>query len=267
MEDVLGYAAAIGIGFIMGLVGGGGSILTLPVLTYMLGLEVILSTSYSLFIVGSTAVAGSIQYMRKGQLDYRTAIVFAVPALAAVYFTRMFLIPAIPDQLFYVGDFRLTRHIAIMLLFAALMIFAAVSMIRSAPVKTSASAGGTRFKFGVITVEGIVVGVLTGIVGAGGGFLIIPALVLLGRLPMKTAVGTSLLIVAAKSLIGFLGDVNAGQPIDWPFLLSFTGLAVGGIYLGSFASTFISGKRLQKGFGWFILFMSIFIFAKEFFWH
>lgn len=264
---ILGYAAAILIGFTLGLIGGGGSILTVPVLTYLLGIEPVLATAYSLFVVGVTSVVGSVQFMRKGQVSYKTALVFAIPSLTAVFLTRRFLVPAIPDTLFTVGDFVMTKTIGIMVFFGIIMLAASYSMIRSGnkDKKGNGEAQVQRFNYPMILLEGAVVGVVTGIVGAGGGFLIIPALVLLAKLPMKLAVGTSLLIISAKSLIGFVGDLGADAQVDWSFLLIFTALSIVGIFLGALVSGKIAGEKLKVGFGWFVLAMGIYIIGKELF--
>ena len=178
-----------------------------------------------------------------------------------MYATRRYLVPAIPEQLFSIGDFLVTKNIAIMLFFALVMLVASISMIKSNR-KDSGEETAIKYNYPLIIIEGFVVGTLTGIVGAGGGFLIIPALVLLAKLPMKKAVATSLLIIAIKSLIGFIGDVE-NLEIDWVFLLSFTAMSVVGIFLGMYISNFIEGKKLKKGFGWFVLVMGIYIIFRE----
>jgi len=265
--EILAYLSALVIGFTLGLLGGGGSILTVPALVYIVGTNPALATAYSLFVVGSAALVGAIANIRKGLVSFKTAIVFAVPSFIAVYLTRRYLMPAIPENLFTIGDFTLTKDVAIMTFFAFIMLLAAVSMIRSGSRKKDMTDQKEPqvFNYPLIIIDGLVVGVLTGIVGAGGGFLIIPALVLLARLPMKLAVGTSLSIIAFKSLFGFIGDVQSGQLIDWPFLLLFTAFAIVGIIVGGYASNFVSGKKLKSGFGWFVLVMSIYIFVKEMF--
>lgn len=261
---LLGYFASILIGVSLGLIGGGGSILTVPVLVYLLGMNPVLSTAYSLFVVGATSLVGSFTYMRKKLVDYRAALVFAVPSFITVFLTRKYLVPAIPDPVFTLGDFTLSKGAGIMGLFALIMLAAAFSMIRHKEDQEKDSGGeGTSFNYPLIGLEGAAVGLLTGLVGAGGGFLIIPALVLLAKLPMKMAVGTSLLIIAAKSLIGFLGDVGQ-QAIDWHFLTVFTSLSVVGIFLGSYLTRFIPGEKLKRLFGWFVLGMAVFILWKEF---
>jgi len=259
--EILGYIGALFIGVVLGLIGGGGSILTVPVLVYLLSINPITATAYSLFIVGVTSLVGALRNIQKGLVDFKTAIIFAIPAIAAVYGTRRYLVPAIPDELFEVEKFVVTKDVAIMVFFAIIMLLASLSMMKNRNDITENTAD-INYNYPLILIEGVVVGILTGIVGAGGGFLIIPALVLLAKLPMKQAVATSLLIIAVKSLIGFLGDVE-NLDIQWTFLLPFTLVSVIGIFIGIYINKFIDGKKLKKGFGWFVLFMAIYILIKE----
>ena len=263
--EIIGYIASVFIGISLGLIGGGGSILTVPVLVYLFGESAELSTAYSLFIVGTTALVGGIRNATMGNVNYKTAVVFTIPAFIAVYLTRAYLVPAIPQDIVTVGTFTLTKDIAIMVFFALVMLAASVSMIRNKREEKDEEAETEPvFNVPAIVAEGAVVGVLTGIVGAGGGFLIIPALVLFAKLPMKKAVGTSLLIIAAKSLIGFIGDVQRPDLIiDWTLLLTVTAIAVAGIFVGIYATNFIDGKKLKKGFGWFVLVMAVYIIWKQ----
>lgn len=261
--ELLGYLAAILIGVSLGLIGGGGSILTVPVLVYLLQVEPVTATAYSLFIVGLTSLIGSAAYMKKNLVSYKTAIVFSVPSFIAVFITRKFLLPSIPDIIFIAGNFEFTKNLFVMLLFAMLMILASVSMIRDKRPEVENSI--IHFNYIFIMIEGFVVGILTGLVGAGGGFLIIPALVLLAKLPMKMAVGTSLLIIAAKSLIGFTGDLGIQRDINWILLTIVSLLAVAGIFAGSYLSKFVSGQKLKPAFGWFVMVMGIYIIGKELF--
>jgi len=259
---IIGFSAAIVIGISLGLIGGGGSILTVPVLVYIMGIDPMLATAYSLFVVGSTSLVGAGTYMKKGLVNYKTAIVFAIPSFIAVFLTRKFLVPALPDPLFSIGESLVTKNIGIMVFFGLIMLAASYSMIRSKNDGAGDEKQAIKFNFPMIALEGSVVGLITGIVGAGGGFLIIPALVLLAKLPMKMAVGTSLVIIAAKSLIGFLGDLST-QTIDWPLLIMFTGLSIVGIFIGSALSKKINERVLKTGFGWFVLIMGIYIITKE----
>jgi uncharacterized membrane protein YfcA len=213
--------------------------------------------------VGSTALVGGVRNAFLGNVNYKTAVVFTIPAFIAVYTTRAYLVPAIPSVIMTLGTYVLTKDIAIMVFFALVMLAASVSMIRNKRKKEEENAV-PQLNLPVIIIEGAVVGVLTGIVGAGGGFLIIPALVLFAKLPMKKAVGTSLLIIAAKSLIGFIGDVQRyGDQLDWTRLLTVTAIAVFGIFIGIYLNTFIDGKKLKKGFGWFVLLMAVYIIGKQ----
>lgn len=259
--EIIGYIGAILIGLSLGLIGGGGSILTLPILVYLFKLDPVLSTAYSLFIVGLTSLVGSISHMRMGNIDFRTAVVFGLPSILSVYLTRLYLVPAIPDHLFTLWGFEITKPLGLLLLFAIIMLMASYSMIRKTKSDLSRSKKG--YKYHLIFLEGIVVGILTGLVGAGGGFMIIPALVLFAGLEMKKAVGTSLIIIATKALIGFTGDLQGSMEIDWSFLLIFSAIAVLGIILGSLLSKRISNEKLKPAFGWFVLVMGIYIIIRE----
>ncbi|MBJ6119610.1 sulfite exporter TauE/SafE family protein [Pontibacter sp. BT310] len=284
--EILGYIAAMLIGLSLGLIGGGGSILTVPVLVYLLGLSPVISTAYSLFIVGLTSLVGSYKFYQKGLVSLKTAIVFGLPSIVAVYITRRYLVPAIPENLFTVGDLAVTKGVLLMLLFASLMVFASISMIKKkkeAPaepidavdenIDTKLDVEHTdlkethpkpKFNYGGILAEGLVVGTLTGLVGAGGGFLIIPALVLFSKLDMKMAVGTSLLIIAVKSLFGFMGDVF-NYEIDWMLLGIFSTISIAGIFIGTYLSAKVHADKLKTSFGWFVLVMGIYIIIKELF--
>lgn len=262
--EIFGFLASIMIGVSLGLIGGGGSILTVPVLVYLFGVDPLMATAYSLFIVGLSALVGAYPKYKEGMISVKTAIVFGVPAILAVFLTRKVLVPAIPDELFTLGSLVITKSLMMMTLFAVLMVAASVSMIRDKKKSSSTEEEEQKFNYPMILLEGLIVGVLTGLVGAGGGFLIIPALVMLSKLPMKKAVGTSLLIIAAKSLIGFIGDVSQnGSNMDWKLLGMVTILAIGGIFLGNVLSRKIDGNKLKKGFGWFVLVMGVYIIFNE----
>jgi len=262
LTEIFGYVGALFIGIVLGLVGGGGSILTVPILAYLFYINPVTATAYSLFVVGSTALIGTVRNIQKGLVDFKTGFVFATPAFIAVYVTRKYLLPAIPEYLFTVGDFKISKDIAIMVFFAIIMLLASISMIRDKSSERDELTQKGKFNYPLIIIEGAVVGVLTGIVGAGGGFLIIPALVLVAKLTMKKAVATSLLIIAMKSLIGFIGDIQ-NINIDWTFLLTFTAISIFGIFIGIKLSNYIEGKKLKKGFGYFVLIMAVYILYKE----
>ncbi|MGH2624106.1 MAG: sulfite exporter TauE/SafE family protein, partial [Sphingobacterium sp.] len=260
--EIIGYIASILIGVLLGLIGGGGSILTVPVLVYLFAIMPVSATAYSLFIVGVTSVVGSISYFKKGLVNVRTAIVFGIPSIIAVYMTRKFLVPAIPAELFTFGDFVVSKNIFLMLLFAALMIVASYTMLKPKKSEQQVIIEPQHFNYPLILLEGGIVGMITGLVGAGGGFLIIPALVILAKLPMKEAVGTSLVIIAAKSLFGFSGELGQAD-IAWSFLFSLTGLAILGIFLGSYLLKYVNGDKLRPAFGVFVLVKGIYILTKE----
>ncbi|HNP06012.1 MAG TPA: sulfite exporter TauE/SafE family protein [Cyclobacteriaceae bacterium] len=260
--ELVGYVAAIIMGLSLGLMGGGGSILTVPILVYLFGIDPVTSTAYSLFVVGLTSLMGSLSHLKSGNVHLNTAIIFGAPSIISVYMVRKFIVPIIPDTLFSMGTFSLTKPLFVMVLFALLMLLASVSMIRGTK-KSENDGGQIKYNYPLIFLEGIFVGGFTGLVGAGGGFLIIPALVLLAGLPMKQAVGTSLLIIALKSLIGFTGDLGSELQIDYKFMLVFSVFAIAGILGGAYLSKFIPGRKLKPAFGWFVLVMGLFILGKE----
>lgn len=260
--DILGYIASIFIGIALGLIGGGGSILTVPVLVYLFAVDAVAATAYSLFIVGLTSAVGSVSYFKNNLVNIKTAIIFGIPSIIAVFLTRAYIVPAIPKEVFSIGNFMVTKSILMMLLFAVLMVAASYSMIKKCEDCDKASSEPQIFNYPVILLEGVLVGMLTGLVGAGGGFLIIPALVILSKLPMKEAVGTSLVIIAAKSLIGFFGE-SGETIINWQLLVSVSAFAIVGIFIGTMLSKKIDGAKLKPAFGWFVLVMGIYIIIKE----
>tara|TARA_B100000508_G_C11465718_1_gene282265 strand:+ start:12015 stop:12815 length:801 start_codon:yes stop_codon:yes gene_type:complete len=262
---ILGYISALVIGISLGLIGGGGSILAVPVLAYLFLLDAKYATAYSLFVVGFSALVGGIKQHLKGFVDWRTAIVFGIPAMIGVTVVRKFVVPMLPDVLFTIDEFEFTRRMAMFGLFAALMIPAAFSMLKKRKVDKDDENKEVKYNYPLILAEGLIVGGITGLIGAGGGFLIIPALVILANVKMKVAVGTSLVIIAFKSLLGFfLGDALTLE-IDWMLLTTFTAASLVGIFIGSYLSNFIDGDKLKKGFGYFIFVMAVFIFYMEFF--
>jgi uncharacterized membrane protein YfcA len=263
IAEVFGYIGALIIGLVLGLIGGGGSILGVPVLVYLFSFNPITATAYSLFIVGFSATVGAVKNFQKKLIDFKIAAVFAIPAFSMVYITRKFILPIIPEQLFSFSSFVMTKDLLIMLLFAIMMLLAAMTMLSNSKNNVDSS-NKQRLSPILIINQAIVIGFFTGLVGAGGGFVIIPALIILGNLPMKKAIGTSLLIIAVNSLIGFLGSMDSVQ-VDWLFLSKFTFVSIIGIFLGNYMSNFIEGKKLKKSFGWFVLVMGVYIIFKELF--
>ena len=264
--EFLAYAATIIMGITLGLIGGGGSILTVPILVYLFQVNAVLATAYSLFIVGTTALAGGISYYRRGEVDLRTGFIFAIPSFLGVYAVRAFVVPQLPDPIFNIFSHDIAKSVFVMAVFAVLMLLASVSMIRSSFGKqkspnTNAQSNNMSAgkKILLIGIEGLVVGGITGFVGAGGGFLIIPALVVLVGMPMKIAVGTSLFIIAAKSLIGFIGDVQHQAFIDWALIIKLSAIALVGLLIGTQLVKKIPEQSLKKAFGIFVLVMGAFI--------
>ena len=261
--ELLGYLSSVIMGLSLGMIGGGGSILTVPILVYLFGVDPVTATAYSLFIVGMTALVGGINYYRAGQVDLKTGITFAIPSFIGVYAVRAYVVPNLPSTIFSFGSITVTKPLLMMLVFAVLMVAASLSMIKGNQVQSKKMQLSAPLKALLIIVEGLVVGGVTGFVGAGGGFLIIPALVILVGLPMKIAVGTSLFIIAAKSLVGFTGDLQRHEVIDWQLLLSMSAIAIVGLFLGVWLSKRVSEKALKKGFGYFVLIMGTFILVDQ----
>ena len=258
---IIGYFLALFVGVVMGLLGSGGSILSVPIFVYAMNVSPVLATAYSLFVVGITALVGGFQKAKQKLVDYRNAILFGIPTLITVFITRKILVPNIPEVVTFFNDFQIQKSVLIMAVFAVVMIFAAIRMI--VPIKENAKPIFPKPNYFQIVIQGIIIGLISGFVGAGGGFLIIPALVFMARIPMKMAVGTSLLIVAAQSLIGFLGDIQVNQPMNWQMLGLFTTFSVIGILIGNKLSKKINGEKLKTAFGWFVLAMGSYILIKE----
>lgn len=257
--ELFGYFSSVLIGISLGLIGGGGSILTVPVMVYLFSVDAISATVYSLFVVGFTSAIGSIEYLHKHLVNLRIAILFGVPSIAMVLFTRSVIMPLIPQNIFVVGQHTITKSMLMMLLFAVLMIIASYNMIRK---KQQISDERQSIPYFNILFQGFLTGSVTGLVGAGGGFLIIPALVILLKLPMKKAVGTSLVIIAVNSLIGFAASYK-NVDINWHLLITTVLTSVIGIILGMSLSRKIEGDKLKPAFGWFVLVMGISILMKE----
>jgi uncharacterized membrane protein YfcA len=262
--EIVGYITAILIGLSLGLIGGGGSIITVPVLVYLLKVDVELATMYSLFVVGSCSMVGSVRAYRKEQVNTPVVFVFGGASMLSVFMVRHLVVPRIPAHLFSIGAIDITKGRFLMVLFALLMLLRASSMVRSRAKLIAIPDSTVPRKMLPLFLQGVVIGAVTGLLGAGGGFLIIPALVLFGKLPMKVAVGSSLTIMAFSSLFGFFSTLSL-YVIQWPLLISFTAIAIGGIFIGSSLSDKIPGHVLKKVFGWFVLAMAAFIIFKEFF--
>lgn len=245
---IVGLLLAVVVGISLGLLGGGGSILAVPILTYVVGMPPREAISASLFIVGVTSLVGLVSHARAGRVRWRTGVVFGIAAMGGAFVGGI------------VGGY--VPGAVLMVLFSAMMIATATAMIRGS--KKSADSGTKDRKLPVarVILDGSVVGVVTGLVGAGGGFLIVPALTLLGGLPMAAAVGTSLLVMSMKSFAGLAGYLFTVE-LQWPIVLAFTGIAVAGSFIGSSLTGRIPGPSLRKGFGFFVLLMGGVVLVQE----
>jgi uncharacterized protein len=261
INQIIGYVLAVFVGITLGLIGSGGSILSVPILVYVMGIEPILATAYSLFVVGTTALFGGVQKANQKLVDFKKVALFGIPTILAVFLTRKFIVPNIPDVIFSTTSFTLQKSVLIMVVFAIVMIFASIRMIK--PLKEKIINDDSKLNYVAIVIQGLFIGLVAGFVGAGGGFLIIPALLFLAKTPMKMAVGTSLFIVSVQSLIGFIGDIRPEQNINWNLLFIFTTCSIVGVFIGSYLSKKIEGEKLKTGFGWFVLAMGIYIIGKE----
>jgi uncharacterized protein len=260
--EIIGFILGICIGASLGLIGSGGSVLTIPVLVYLMAISPSVATSYSLFVVGVSSLVGSYQGLKNKLVDLRMALYFGLPSLVSIWLMRQFLVPRLPETFLNIGQFELSKNLSIMLVFAVLMLFSSWSMI-----KKPAGFGPTKpISTSSIVAKGLFVGVLSGFVGVGGGFLIIPTLLFSAQMPMKKAVATSLVIVACNALVGFAGSLYQTS-IHWPFLLGFTAFSVLGMLAGMWLSGKISDDKLKPAFGWFVLATGIYIIIKEIYIH
>ncbi len=261
MLEIIGYISAIAVGLSLGLLGGGGSILCVPILYYLFSIPSEKATAYSLFVVGVSSIAGTFKYLEEKLVNIQALLVFGIPASISVWLNRYYIIHEIPDPILSIGSFEIGKDIFIMLLFAVMMIGAARIMIKGRDIEETEAS--TSINYPVVVITAFIVGFLTSLVGAGGGFVIIPVMVKLFKMPIKRAIGTSLALIMANSLIGFSGDISSGIDIDWLFLMKFSGLAVVGIFLGIYLSHSIPGKKLKPIFGWFVLTMGLIILIER----
>lgn len=264
--EIVGYIAAVLIGISLGLIGGGGSILTVPVLVYLMGVDAVLATGYSLFIVGFTSLVGGGRAFMNRQVDFRAVSLFGIPSILTIFLARHFVLPAIPDPLFHIGKHEVSKSSFLMIVFGLLMLVSSFFMLRNNQ-ETSESekpAEVQQYTLLHLLLPGLLVGFITGLLGAGGGFLIVPVLVLIIGMSMKTAIGTSLLIIAINSIFGFVFSIGRYH-FHWNLLLIFTGLAIAGVAIGSLLSQKINSSALKKLFGGFVLLMGLGILIKEFF--
>lgn len=248
---VLGFGFAFLIGMSLGLIGGGGSILAVPTLIYVMGITPKSAIAMSLPIVGTVSFIGMIPYWRQGQISFQTVAFFTPTAITGAFVgTQIVRFP------FITATVQLVT-------FAVMMLTASFLMIRKTQSPSTLTATtDQRKRLWLIPIQGLGVGLLTGFVGVGGGFLIIPALVLAGNLPMKKAVGTSLFMIALNAAAGFIGYWEQVE-LDWFILSWFTSFAILGVISGSYSSQYIAGEKLQKGFGYFLIAVAVFILIRR----
>jgi uncharacterized membrane protein YfcA len=258
--EIIGIIGILIMGIVIGLLGSGGSIITLPLLVYALDMPPLLATTYSLIIVGLTSSFGAFTYIKKKEYDLKIALLFVIPSIVIVLITRNYLIPMLPDSIHWGTHVHIEKNNLIMLLFGVFMVAAFYSMITSSLQHKNSSLA--EKKLGFIPFEGALVGFITGITGAGGGFLIIPSLVVVNKTPIKMAVGTSLIIITINSLVGFASDLN-GLHVDWIQILSYSFFSIIGVTIGSRFNHLIEPQKLKVIFSWFILLMGIAIIYKE----
>ncbi len=260
--EIAGFIAAFLIGISLGLIGGGGSILTIPLLVYLFHIQPNIATGYSLFIVGISSLAGAYNSYRNGNIHFKAVFYFGISSIITVVLIRKFLLPIIPENIYRVGSFEITHSFLTMVLLAIVMIMASFKMIfKTTPINTNKQ---HSMPYGSAILRGIQIGILTGLLGAGGGFLIIPVLIFSFHLPMKKAIGSSLLIIALNALFGFMTDLSQYE-IHWKLLLIITLNAVIGTFFGNAIGLKLSGEKLKKGFGIFILIAGIYIILHELF--
>lgn len=259
---IAGFLLAILVGLTLGLVGSGGTILTVPILVYVMGADPVLATTYSLFAIGLTSSIGGITGVVKKEVDLNKVWGFGVPSLIVVLITRLYILPLVPETI-VISGYPIAQSTLLMLLFSLIMIASAMSMIRTAQRKFEVPSRSHEFPIEIIMLQGALVGLITGAVGAGGGFLIIPALVNFYHLPMRRAVSTSLVIIAINSFFGLAGDLEKFPTFDWMLLGSYTLGAVIGLGLGFYWAEKIPGHRLKAGFGYVIMAVGLYVLFQE----
>ena len=263
MKELITCAASLTIGFSLGLIGAGGSILTIPVFVYILKVDPLASSIYSMFVVGISSAAGGIKSMMNKLVDFKVTLVFGIPSVFGVLIARTWIFPYIPDELLTLGGFVLSKKTGFMLCISVLMFLAGFRMLKSSSRQKSGSDLEEEIRTAFILIQGLLVGLLTGLLGMGGGFLIVPALYFWAKLPMKTAVGTALLIIAINSLTSFMISFPSAV-IDWYLLFKFSAGSVLGIMIGVKLAENVSGDSLKIIFGWFVLVISLYIVLKQF---
>ena len=258
--EIVGYALLVGVGLLLGVMGGGGSILSVPILVYLFSLDIVAASSYSLFIVGTTSAVGTALKRQDRFVDIPATIELGIPSLLAAFCTRKWIVCTLPDILFMFDTTPITKRAFLLTIFATVLVLSSVMVIHGTNIGNHESFA-RRNRLALI-LAGFCVGLLCGLAGAGGGFLILPALMLFGRLPFNLAVGSALPIIATNSLAGFLGSASS-HPVNWYFLASISILAVVGIFIGNHIASRFSPYVLKRIFGWLSLILGVWILLKE----
>jgi uncharacterized membrane protein YfcA len=260
ITHILGYLGALLTGLVLGLLGGGGAAVSIPILVYAFGVPASVATGYSLLIVAFTALLGTVQNIRLKLVRYSALIKCGLPALISIYIMRRFLIHSIPNVFFTVHGFVMTKNSFILLLLAFFMVLVARNMIVAAKPKTDEPKPAPYL---LILIQSILIGLFTGLVGAGGGFLLIPLILSAEPMEFRNATATSLTLVTLNSFIGFLGDMQSNSQMDRTFLLAFMGCSIVGVLTGITIATRIDNKKLRLVFGYTMMVIAIYIIIRE----
>lgn len=257
MEIVI-YAIALLIGVSLGLIGAGGAIVAVPAFVYLGNTPPTIASGYALFVVAIVTAVGAVQYVRNKLVDWRSVVAFGVTTLVSIALIRKFIMPELPES-FTLLNLFLETDTVLMLAFASILMLAGAGMLKKRKPRDS----DEPTHIGRLTAFGIIIGIVSGFLGVGGGFLMTPAMVLWGGLDMKKAVGTSLVLISANGLVGVAADLSTDVQYDWPFLLTFTALATVGTIIGTTLSKRIDGQRLKAGFGYFVLTLGAVVLLRE----
>ncbi len=257
--EIIGFVLIFLVGLILGLVGGGGSLLAIPILIYIFSLDVITASSYSLFLIAITCAVGTALRYKNHTIDVNSGILFGLPSIISLFLTRWLIIPELPEIIFQFGTMVLSKRLFLLSVFSMMIVMTSIPMILR---KGDQDIRIQNKKSILLIFLGLIIGFVTGLVGIGGGFIILPVLFLVAKLPFQKAVGTSIFIIFMKSAIGFLGDLFHYQP-DWLFLLMLSSISVLGIFSGIRISAHINTMKLKTAFGWLLLFIGISVITKE----
>jgi uncharacterized membrane protein YfcA len=263
MKELEAYTASVVIGLCLGLIGAGGSILTIPVFVYILKTSPVASTIYSMFVVGICSFTGAIIAFTKKLVDIKAAVVFGLPSVAGVFIARKLIFPLVPEQLFSIGSMAITKDVFIMLVLAIIMLIVSIKMLKKKSANVTVRNAERKNTNAIFFLQGICTGIVTGLLGVGGGFLIVPALLLWLKLPVKTAIGTTLFIITINSAAGFITSYTSVL-IQWPLMIKFAIGAIAGILAGSKLSEKIKADYLKKILAWFIIITSVYVLYKQF---